>query len=114
MICNRHGDVEVNASNRCKLCESAKVAEHRRRVKRKLVELHGGQCTECGYSKSMAALVFHHKNPDEKAFGIASSGFGRSWASLVTEAKKCVLLCANCHAETHENGRWSMGKTAPC
>lgn len=25
----------------------------------------------------------------------------RSWRSVLTEAKKCELLCSNCHAEVH-------------
>lgn len=28
----------------------------------------GGKCQECGYNKNIAALEFHHINPDEKEF----------------------------------------------
>jgi hypothetical protein len=45
------------------------------------------------------ALEFHHLDPAEKQFGLAQRGMGRSIARLRAEARKCVLLCSNCHAE---------------
>jgi hypothetical protein len=54
----------------------------------------------CGYAKSFAALQFHHPN-DNKEFTLASLIPSRSYASLLPEAQKCELLCANCHAERH-------------
>ena len=47
-----------------------------------------------------AALQFHHPNND-KEFGIAAEGFTRSWEKVKAELDKCILLCANCHAEAH-------------
>jgi hypothetical protein len=44
-------------------------------------------------------LEFHHVDPGEKAFGLALRGATRSLQALRDEATKCVLLCANCHAE---------------
>ena len=50
----------------------------------------------------MAALEFHHKNPDEKEFQIDMRHFSNnSLEKLQTELDKCILLCANCHRETH-------------
>jgi hypothetical protein len=43
-------------------------------------------------------LSFHHLDPATKRFVIAG-GHTRSWAQLVEEATRCVLLCANCHIE---------------
>ena len=80
-----------------------RIVEYRRRRKRKLVELFGGACIRCGYNKSMAALQFHHRNQEEKLFIFSGGGIARPWALVVEEAKKCDLLCANCHAEEHEN-----------
>jgi hypothetical protein len=76
------------------------VTENRRKVKRKLVEHFGGKCVTCGYDKSYAALQFHHISND-KSFGIAASGVTRSYEELLKEASKCILICANCHAEQH-------------
>lgn len=56
---------------------------------------------KCGYNKCEAALQFHHRNPEEKSFGIAAKGEARSWVKTVKELDKCDLLCANCHAELH-------------
>lgn len=41
---------------------------------------------------------FHHRDPARKRFGLGSRGLARSIEDLREEAKKCVLLCANCHA----------------
>ena len=68
----------------------------RRRTKAKAVALLGGKCQECGYSKCLGALIFHH--PGHKSFGI---GNGISWPRIEAELKKCVLLCLNCHTEEH-------------
>jgi hypothetical protein len=69
--------------------------------KRKLVEEMGGCCSKCGYSKNLAALDFHHKNSDTKKFCIAEFTTILSFEHLQEEAKKCVILCRNCHAEQH-------------
>jgi hypothetical protein len=47
----------------------------------------------------MAALEFHHVAPDDKRFSLSHRGVTRSIARARAEASKCVLLCANCHAE---------------
>lgn len=71
-------------------------------VRIKLVNMLGGSCQSCGYCKNYSALCFHHKDPNTKLFGInIVSCFSTSWESLVQEALKCSLLCANCHAEEH-------------
>ena len=68
-------------------------------MKKKLVKLFGGKCIKCGYNKCIQALHFHHRNPEEKEFSIARTG--KSFEACVKEAKKCDLLCANCHAQAH-------------
>lgn len=62
---------------------------------------HGGKCEKCGYDKCQRALEFHHLDPNVKDFGI-SSILTKSFASLVEESDKCILLCSNCHAEEHQ------------
>ena len=69
------------------------------RVKAILVKEAGGICHLCGYSRSMRALHFHHLDPGEKRLEINAGGAGVSLERLREEAKKCVLLCSNCHAE---------------
>lgn len=92
-ICSPHEDEN---------CSHAQaVTIKRRALKKMLIEYKGGKCAHCGYNKCMRALEFHHLDPTEKDFGI-SKILTRSVASLKEEADKCILLCANCHAEEHQ------------
>jgi transposase-like protein len=102
--CSRHGLTRhvVVASEcrlRCAKCRSEAVSRRRRRVKEILVEEAGGRCVLCGYKRNSVALQFHHVDPATKSFGLGVRGITRSIAKLREEAAKCVLLCANCHAE---------------
>lgn len=101
--CVTHGSVdhvlEGRGSYRCARCRSERVSEHRRKVKRILVSEAGGSCALCGYRRCPAALEFHHRDPAAKEFHLSLRGLGRSLDDLRTEACKCILLCANCHAE---------------
>jgi hypothetical protein len=80
----------------------AAVVRWRQRMKEKLVVAFGGRCGICGYAKSMRALTFHHVEPAQKKFSMASNGVPRSWKRVADEARKCVMLCHNCHDEVHE------------
>lgn len=86
---------------RCTKCEYESVVRRRKKLKKDLVEYHGGCCIKCGYSKSLRALSFHHRNPEEKSFTIAT-GTIIAWEKLLEESKKCDLLCANCHMEIED------------
>ncbi len=111
--CPVHGpDVELIARAgggfRCLRCRSDAVVARRRRVKEILLREAGGACVACGYARSSAALHFHHLDPETKSFSIAHGGVSRSIARARDEAAKCVLLCANCHAEV-ESGIRQLG-----
>jgi hypothetical protein len=75
------------------------VSESRRKLKLRAVEYKGGGCLLCGYKKCVAALVFHHLDDAEKEFGVGSRLL--AWERVKAEADKCILVCANCHAEIH-------------
>jgi 5-methylcytosine-specific restriction endonuclease McrA len=102
-ICSRHRRavfrLDSRGTYRCVLCAQERVAERRRQIKRILVEEAGGCCAACGYSRLPSALQFHHLNPAEKSFGLSSRGLSRGIDRARAEARKCVLLCGNCHAE---------------
>lgn len=106
LTCKRHGYTESISNGvgkkRCKRCRSEAVARRRRKVKELLVEYKGGKCERCGYDKCIRALDFHHKDRDEKSFGLSSKGHTFSLSRGKTEVDKCELLCANCHRETHD------------
>ena len=62
----------------------------------------GGSCISCGYDKNTSALEFHHRVPADKSFQLdLRSLSNRSWANILSEVKKCDLLCSNCHKELH-------------
>ena len=46
----------------------------------------------------MVNLHFHHVDPSTKSFAL-SVATGKGLSKLREEAKKCVLVCANCHGE---------------
>jgi transposase len=101
--CRHHGLtdfwLEGRGAYRCMRCRQEAVGRRRRRVKEILVREAGGACVICGYDKWMGALEFHHVNPREKAFCLGSAGVTRALDRVREEARKCVLLCSNCHAE---------------
>jgi hypothetical protein len=62
----------------------------------------GGRCTRCGYDRNYAALNWHHIDRSAKSFVLDMRTLSnRSEAEIRREVQKCVLLCANCHAEEH-------------
>jgi len=72
---------------------------YRLKVKEQCVEYKGGKCCKCGYNKCLAALEFHHIDPNKKDYTI--SGGTKSFQNLKSELDKCILVCKNCHAEIH-------------
>ena len=58
----------------------------------------GGKCTKCSYSEEIRILTFHHLG--DKIDNVTNL---QSLEAMRTEAKKCILLCPNCHALTHLN-----------
>lgn len=105
--CKHHGITDFILENRgyyrCKKCRSKCVSKRRRIVKEKIVKLHGGKCIICGYNKYIGALQFHHLDPTIKSFPLSVRGLTRAFYLIEKEANKCVLLCANCHAEVENN-----------
>lgn len=95
--------VEKNRCNKIKITKSQSVIDWRKRTKIKLVEYKGGCCEKCGYKKSVSALQFHHINPDEKDFTIGGRSY--SFERLKKEVDKCIMVCANCHIEIHDEIR---------
>jgi hypothetical protein len=79
-------------------------AQKRRGLARKLelVRSAGGKCSICGYHKNLAALVFHHTGSTSKDFKLDMRSLSnRKLEPVLKEIEKCILVCANCHAELH-------------
>jgi hypothetical protein len=105
--CDRHGVTEFAQYSRgpgrgyawcCKRCVGEAVTRRKQRLKRMLVEESGGCCAVCGYDRCIINLHFHHVDPKKKSFPMTMA-IGKSIARFRAEAKKCVLVCANCHGE---------------
>ena len=110
--CKTHGDttyiLRADGRYRCKQCATDSVIKRRKNIKTKSIEYKGGCCEVCGYDKCKEALHFHHINPDDKEFGIAANGLTRGWEKVKKELDKCIMVCANCHAEEHHR-LWCNG-----
>jgi len=74
----------------------------RKERKEKLIEMLGGKCCRCGYNKSRRSMCFHHREQDKKGFELSQFGLLRAWKVVLEEAKKCDLVCLNCHGEIHD------------
>lgn len=114
-VCKHHSKtqfvLEKRGSYRCKKCRSIAVSNNRRKRKLKLIKLHNSKCKICGYKKCVRGLQFHHLDPKEKSFGIAEKGACLSFKKMIQEISKCILVCANCHAEI-EHGLIKLGTMA--
>ena len=85
-----------------------RVSNWRKNTKVRLVQGFGGCCNKCGYDRCNEALDLHHLDPSNKSFGFGQvMANPKKWDLLVEEAKKCILLCRNCHSEFHA-GLWSL------
>jgi hypothetical protein len=84
-------------------------------AKIELLRIFGNECNACHYPPPEARalmpggllarlLQFHHKVPAEKSFTISNTEIKkRDFAEVLEEAaRKCILLCANCHNMAHK------------
>ena len=64
---------------------------------RKLILSLKMACVKCGEDHP-ATLDFHHVDPTLKESAVSKL---HSRKKIVEEAKKCVVLCSNCHRKVH-------------
>lgn len=83
----------------CKSCANA----HWKQRMDHILEKSGvvWRCTRCGYAKTKRALELHRLDPKEKDVNV-SKMWTYTEARILAEIDKCVVLCANCHREVHE------------
>jgi hypothetical protein len=106
-VCLQHGltifsfTTRANGNKKpyCLQCNRESVTIRRADLKALLVKESGGKCANCGYKKNINALEFHHLDVKTKSFTLSRRNLNKSLALLREEAKKCKLLCGNCHAE---------------
>jgi len=91
----------IGSSSYCKKCTTEQSLSRMRKLKQQMVDYKGGCCQKCGYDKYIGALEFHHINPEEKDFNPSHLKKYTFDDRVKNELDKCVLLCSNCHRETH-------------
>ncbi|MBY0526725.1 MAG: hypothetical protein K2R98_25260 [Gemmataceae bacterium] len=77
--------------------------DRRKRIQTWFAELKATLCcSHCGENHP-ACLEFHHENPREKEITLNAAIWKQHWgkARILSEASKCVVLCANCHRKHH-------------
>ena len=79
---------------------SENVCNFVRNRKANLISLFHGKCCLCGFDQFQEALEFHHVNPEEKELKLSSQVMV-SLDRQINEARKCILVCANCHRGIH-------------
>lgn len=92
----------------CKECAKSKYNSNRNirtgNAKLELIKELGGKCATCGIEATVDNYVifdFHHLNPNEKDYTVNTSK--GSLEDMRREAKKCIVMCANCHRLHHHN-----------
>ncbi|OGG37498.1 hypothetical protein A2110_02845 [Candidatus Jorgensenbacteria bacterium GWA1_54_12] len=99
-LCKRqYRDYQNKMRTRCGSCNT-KIRRYR--TKATAIKLLGGKCMDCGWRGNQAALQFHHLAARHKDFTFGNVA-NKSWDSIKSELKKCILLCANCHAIRHSS-----------
>lgn len=104
LICGKTFTPKTAAANQrscCYDCMPDGVQLRRGDFLAKIKQSRGGKCQRCGYDTCIKALEFHHLDPSQKDFTISNDHF--KLKDAIAESKKCILICANCHRELHEN-----------
>lgn len=83
------------------MSNSQVVIDFVKRRKSNLIKVFNSKCCICGFDKWQSALEFHHVNPEEKEFGLTVNTTTKALEKQLDEARKCILVCANCHRGIH-------------
>lgn len=85
----------------CQMVVSIRYAAVKRKARREaLVDYKGRRCEHCLGVFPTPVYDLHHKDPSIKEFQFNQLA-SHSWEQILTEADKCILLCANCHRIEH-------------
>ena len=100
--CRKLYDAVLYSNNKDRLI--LRFRNRRRKIRQEFLAWKSTLCCEkCG-ENHIATLDFHHKDPSTKDSNI-SQAFGKGWSleRVKREAKKCQVLCSNCHRKLHHN-----------
>ena len=99
---------ECNDKQFCNSCNAnynRTSREQRRQAKIEAVDYLGGCCDQCGLVTDVADVYeFHHTSDDKEAeLGTLLAKHRRISKEVITELKKCVVMCVNCHRILHRS-----------
>lgn len=93
----------ISSNNNKKFCSSKCRKKHAYNACLHYIEQQKEKgCCKCRYNKCLDALHFHHKNPTKKIAKINKIRKTGNLNKVKAEIQKCILVCANCHAELHK------------
>lgn len=90
----------------------SKYIKLRRKTRRlEIVKLLGNKCVQC---TAQTDLQCDHIVPGSKDFNLSGCNLDKPWIHILQEAKKCQLLCKECHTLKTQNcyeniGGWNLG-----
>ncbi len=90
----------------CKSCKSVRIKNLRTVRENLLYSMFGKACNTCKMPHEVPGFFdFHHINKGSKKREVKQILCG-SLETLLEEAKKCIMLCPNCHREVHLKEGW--------
>jgi hypothetical protein len=85
------------------LCQTHYSLMRSNTIKLELIKIMGGKCSKCLNSFAPSVYDFHHTaKKDDSISNLIRNG---SVKDICKEAIKCILLCANCHREIHNEAK---------
>lgn len=93
--------IDCNTKGGCGMCAKHYRSIRVKIIKEVIVDYFGGKCARCGDKFPNVCFDLHHIDPLCKELSVASMLNKSSIASIADEAKKCELICANCHRIHH-------------
>lgn len=97
-VCGKSIHRKSEKGYKCWVCTNKQQRESKIE---KIKILMGGKCCLCGYNKCWHGLDCHHVDEESKLFNITSREVQYAWERILTECKKCILVCCRCHREIH-------------
>ena len=86
------------------MAQTKDIVNFRKRIKEALVQAFGDKCCLCGNNFPNYVYEFHHIDPTTKKYNL-SNPTTRAKSAYPEEAKKCCMVCANCHREIEHSGK---------
>ena len=84
----------------CIPCYSISKQPRKQRIKEEYIEWKKTlKCNRCGFDDYRALQFHHHRDKEHNISNMIKSGW--NLISIQEEAKKCEVLCANCHQIHH-------------